>query len=81
MAFRGFLLLLVKTLGLLLQLNRSVTEFDEFRELLAVNSSSISFILNGLMTYPVSGLWCTLNRILLRGEYGSDYFIQKRKKD
>jgi hypothetical protein len=81
MAFRNYFLLLLKPLGLLLQLNRSVTEFDEFRGLLTVNLSFMSFILNGLRRCYVSGLCCTLNRILLRGERGSGYFIQKRKKD
>jgi hypothetical protein len=80
MAFRNYFLFLLKPLGLLLQLNRSVTEFDEFRGLLVANTSSIPFILNGLPRYNVSGLRCTLNRILLRGEYGSSYFLQKRKK-
>ena len=80
MAFRDYFLLLLKPLGLLLQLNRSVTEFDGFRGLLAVDLSAISFILNGLMSRNVLGLRCTLNRILLRGERGSGYFLQKRKK-
>jgi hypothetical protein len=81
MAFRDYFLLLLKPLGLLLQLNRSVTEFDEFRAVLVLNSSVISFILNGLPGCNVLRPCCTLSRILLRGEYGSGYFIQKRKKD
>jgi hypothetical protein len=56
MAFRVVFLLLVKTLGLLLQLNRAVTEIWPLARLSGVSISSLFIVFNNLVEMSLFSL-------------------------